>query len=280
MKFIRMKATSQSPGSITGFFAIFKNGSTGASLNIAEGMKTKVTTAKKDSFMINGKKTNLPVSKKVLELFRKKTKCNKKVKIEHKTKFPIGFGLGISGAGALSLALALNKALKTKLKKSEAVKIASQAEIECGTGLGDVTAEQFHGLLIGKKPYPSKKAWIITPKEKYVVLGFFKPIKTKKIIRSKKWKKKINKIGLKCMEEIEKEKTAANFTKLARKFTLETGLATPKIKKVILEIDKASMSMLGETIFIITNKPKNEIKKLKKYCKKIIVAKVAKKGAK
>ncbi len=274
-----MKATAQSPGHITGFFVIYGNGSTGAGINIAEGMETEVRESEKDEFLMNGTKENLPVSKEVLRIFRKKTRAAGKVKVMHRTKFPIGYGLGISGAGALSLALALNKLFKTKMGRAQITEIAKEAEINCGTGLGDVIAENYAGLLMGKKPYPSKAAERIKCKEKYVVLGFFNPIKTKKIIRSAAWKKKINRAGLWCIEEMHENKNMECFTGLSRIFTVETGLATKKILKIIGEIDGASMSMLGETAFIPTSAPRETEKELKKYCKRTMVAKIALKGA-
>ncbi len=279
-----MQAIAHSPGHITGFFVIFPNGSTGAGLNIELGMKTtvqKLYGAKKDMLFMNGKKTKLIVSEKVLELFRKKTKtpASQKVRVLHRTKFPIGYGLGISGAGALSLSIALNRLFKTKLKKHEVLGIAKEAEIFCGTGLGDVVAEQFAGVIIGKKPYPSKSAERIRAKEKFVALGFFNPIVTKKIIRSATRKRKINKIGLECMRGINMEKTMPVFMGLCRKFTLESGLATVQIKKVMAKIPGSSMSMLGETIFIPTTKPKKAQKALNKYCHRIMIARIATKGA-
>ncbi|MEM4257002.1 MAG: hypothetical protein QXD98_01440 [Candidatus Diapherotrites archaeon] len=275
-----MSVVAVSPGSITGFFVIFKNGSTGASLNIANGMKTRVSKSDKDFFVLNGKKSFLPVSRKVLELFRVKTGVCDNVRVEHETVFPIGYGLGISGAGALSLSLALNKFFRTKLSKEEVVEIAKQAEIFCGTGLGDVVAEQFCGLLIGKKPYPSRSAWVIRPKERFVVLGFFRPIKTKVIIRSKSWKKKINAVGLYCMEKISKERSLENFMVLSKKFALETGLANKKIGSIIEKLGCASMAMLGETIFIPTNSPRKVKAQLQKFCKRVLIARVALHGAK
>ena len=136
-----MKTSAQSPGHITGFFMIFPNGSTGAGLSIEGGMKTTVRSAAKDSFHMNGKRQNLPVSKEVLRIFREETGALGKVTVRHSTKFPIGYGLGISGAGALSLALALNELFKTKIGKAQLTEIAKRAEIKCGTGLGDVIAE-------------------------------------------------------------------------------------------------------------------------------------------
>lgn len=274
-----MQISVQSPGHITGFFVIFTNGSTGAGLNVAEGMKTTVQQAQKDSFTMNGRKEKLIVSEAVLRLFRKKTGTRGKVKVEHLTKFPIGYGLGISGAGALSLSLALNKLFRARLSKKEALEIAKRAEIECGTGLGDVVAEQFAGLMVGKKPYPSKAAEQIKCSEKSVALGFLKPIVTKKIIRSAKWKRKINKIGKYCMKEFSKEKGMASFIKFSRVFTKYTGLGTPKITAALSKIHDGSMAMLGETIFVPTNSPQKAEKMLKKFCKKTMVCKIASKGA-
>lgn len=279
---MKPKAAAQSPGHITGFFRIYKNGSTGAGINVENGMKTKVQTAEKNEYYLNGKKTKLIVSEKVAEKFRKKSGKKFKAKIIHSTKYPIGFGLGISGSGALSLAIALNKLSETKYSKREITEIAKMAEIECGTGLGDVIAENYAGLIIGEKPFPSQIAEEIKCTEKFIVFGFFKAIATKKIIRSKEWKKKINAIGAECMNEFEKEKTMQKFIQLSRKFSLETGLATKQIRKVMEKMPKASMSMLGETIFIPAlkiEKAKKIEKELKKYCKKTIIAKIALHGA-
>ncbi|HLC92885.1 MAG TPA: hypothetical protein VJH23_04190 [archaeon] len=274
-----MQASAQSPGHITGFFVIYTNGSTGAGINIADGMKTTVSKSAKDSFFLNGKKSDLPVSRKVLEIFMEKTGAAGKVKVAHSTKFPIGYGLGISGAGALSLALALNRFFKTNIGRNELTQIAKRAEIECGTGLGDVIAENYAGLLIGKKPYPSKSAERIKCHEKYVVMGFFRPIKTKKIIRSAGWKKKINKIGISCMQMMQKNRNMENFIGLSRIFTIESGLSTQKIRKVMEKMDEASMSMLGETVFVPTNEPEKTAKVLSKYCKRTMIAKISHKGA-
>ncbi|MDP3762557.1 MAG: hypothetical protein Q8Q97_00600, partial [bacterium] len=278
-----MQVAAQSPGHITGFFVIYPNGSTGAGLNIKDGMKTTVRfhRGKKDELRMNGKKTKLIVSEKVLGIFRKKTRtpAAQKVKVLHTTKFPIGYGLGISGAGALSLCIALNRLFKAGLDKKEILAIAKQAEIECGTGLGDVVAEQFSGVMIGKKPYPSKGIEKIRAKEKFVALGFFNPMSTKKIIRSPSWKRKINKTGLACMAAINMEKTMPRFVGLCRKFTGESGLATPQIKKVMAKVPGASMSMLGETVFMPDTNPKNALKALGKYCKRAMVARIATKGA-
>lgn len=274
-----MRVSTQSPGHITGFFVIYPNGSTGAGINIEGGMRTSIAAARKDSFMMNGKKRKLIVSEKTVDLFRRKTGKKGKVAVKHSTKFPIGYGLGISGAGALSLSIALNKLFGTGLAKNEMLEIAKRAEIECGTGLGDVVAEQFAGIIVGKKPYPSKSAHRINTREKYVALGFFRPMATRKIIRSAAWKRKINRTGMECMRAILNGMTVNNFMRLSRRFTVESGLGTRQILMVMGKEQRASMSMLGETVFMPAASPKKARKELGKYCKRTMIARIARKGA-
>tara|TARA_Y100000310_G_scaffold327376_1_gene393636 strand:- start:5911 stop:6738 length:828 start_codon:yes stop_codon:yes gene_type:complete len=275
-----MKATSTSQGHVTGFFKIYSNGSTGAGFNIQNGMKTTVeaTKANKNNYKIyiNGKKTNsFTTSQKVLKKILAKTKQKFEITVKHETEFPIGYGLGISGAGALSLANALNKAMKLRISKKEIVNIATKAEIEAGTGLGDVIAEQYSGVIMGLSPYPSKKAGKIKNNYKYAVFGFFGPLETKKIIKNRKWKSKINKIGSYCMRSLSKKKNMQNFIRLSRVFSIETNLVSKKVREIMNEIPNCSMAMLGNTVFVLTNNPKEIEKQLKKYTKKTSVGKIS-----
>lgn len=268
-----------SQGHVTGFFKIYPNGSTGAGFNIAKAMKTevKVKKASKNSYkiFINGKKENAITSKIVLGKCLKKTKQKYSIIVKHSAKFPIGHGLGLSGAGALSLSEALNKALNLGVSKKEVVKIAAQADIEAGTGLGDVIAEQFKGVIIGKAPYPSKKVSKIKNNFKFAVFCFFGAISTKKIIRNPNWKRKINKTGSFCMRKLSKRKSIQNFLHLSRVFSLETNLVSKRVRKVMDLIPNSSMAMLGNTVFVLTNNPKKIEKQLKKYNKKTAVGRIS-----
>ena len=228
---------------------------------------------------MNRKKPPLKVSRKVLELFREKTGKKGKVKVKHETPLPIGYGLGLSGAGALSLAIGLNRLFSAKLAKKEVLAIAREAEIKCGTGLGDVVAEQYSGLMMGKKPYPSERVQRIKCREKFVVLGFLAPIDTKKIITSKRWKGKVNIAGEKAMKKLGKKKAMQEFIKCSREFAEESGLLTPRVRRLLEKMPGSAMAMLGETAFIPTNRPKEAEKILRRHCKKTFAAKISAKGA-
>lgn len=276
-------AKAYSPGHITGFFRIYSSGSTGAGINISDGVTTTVKATKSKSnkieIFINRKKSKAQTSRTVTEYFLKKSKQKYHLKIYHKVPLPISYGLGLSGAGALSLTFALNKIFRTRYSKEQIRKLATKAEIVCGTGLGDVTAELYKGFIVGKKPYPSNAAQELKQNKKYVVMGFFRPIFTKRIIRSPSWKRKINKIGSECMRKFSRKKNLNSFFHWSRYFTASLGLSNRKILQLMDAEFYCSQAMLGQTIFALTNNPKKIKKLFRKYTKRVAVTRVAKKGA-
>lgn len=276
-------ATAYSPSHITGFFMIFPNGSTGAGISLEEGMTTTVTVKAsnkpKTRITINGGKPSAITSKKVVQKYLQIVGKKHDIKVKHVTRVPIGYGLGVSGAGALSLSIALNEALKTGLAKSEVLEISKQAEIEAGTGLGDVVAEQFPGILVGLPPFPSMCGETIPSKKKFVVCGFFGPIKTKSVITNPVFKENINSAGDYCMKKVLEKKTAQRFVWLSRFFTLSSTLATKEVLRVMERIPGTAQSMLGNTTFTLTDKPQEVKERLAKYCDNIRVTKIASKGA-
>jgi len=279
-----LTAKAYSPGHITAFFKIYRNGSTGAGINVSDGVVTRVNAKKsaKNNFriFINGKKSPAPTSLAVVKQFTAKAKHKFDLEINHSVKLPIGYGLGLSGAGALSLAIALDRIFETHYSREQLRRIATKAEVQCGTGLGDVTAELYAGAMIGKKPYPSKKVEQIRTNKKFIVLGFFAPIETKKIIRSKSWKKKVNEIGEECIVQLRKKKKIGQLILCGRHFTMQLGLANPKILHLMDECPEASQSMLGQTAFALTNNPGRIARIFRKYTKNVSVTRIAGEGAK
>ena len=244
------------PAHITGFFIIYSGGSTGAGVNLEIGAETEVALfegAQESTIEINGKDRNAPVSRKVLEAFSSHLE-GRHFTSTTTTSFPVGFGFGMSGAGSFSFSLALNDALKVGKSYVECMQIAAAAEIECGTGLGTVMTQQYSGFLIGDAPYPSRSARRVECQEDTVVCCFLEAIETGKIIRDAGWKEKINAIGKECMEEINRDPTIPKFRQLARHFTFETGLASDPVRRIMNEVDTASMAMLGQTLYAIVHR--------------------------
>jgi pantoate kinase len=246
-----ISASAFAPAHITGFFAIFQDGSTGAGVNLAEGAETTVSvydTSGGIDVVINGVDTEASVSRRVAAAYHDFI-AQRRIAIVTTTAFPVGYGLGMSGAGSFSLSLALNEALGANKSYNECMQIAADAEIACGTGLGTVMTQQFSGFLIGEEPYPSRAARQVTCSEDSIVCCFIDAIKTSSIIADRSWKERINSVGLECMVEINREPTAARFRELSRYFTLETGLASHPVRRVMEEVESASMAMLGQTLY-------------------------------
>jgi len=281
-----MKAKAYAPSHVTGFFRILKDHAVGAGFNIDKGSTTEAEIAEGEGvkIFINSEekteeaKVSRNVINRILNLPQLKAK-KYEIKINHQIEVPIGYGLGTSGSGTYSLSLALNKALETQLSHLECREIARLAEIEEGTGLATVIAQTFKGLIMAKKPYEKREVHEITT-NKTAVLAFFEPIETASIIRNPDWQKKINNEGEKCIEELEKEKTVEKFIELSRRFTLTTGLAGKGVRKIMEEIPEASMAMLGQTIFILTENPEETEKQLKEHTDKTIVSSLSSYGAK
>ena len=272
-----------SPSHITGLFQIFKNGSTGAGLNTIEGAISKVTLLddNKNNLLIkinDEESKEAIVSNKVVSSYSDYIQ-NKSLVIEHQIMAPIGYGLGMSGAGSYSLSIALNKALGSPLNNNQVMEVAKYSEIQSGTGLGDVVAQQFPGIMMGLKPYPSTEVKQISYNNEKVICGYFAPLETAKYIRSENWIEKINKIGGECMGELEKSPTLENFIKLSRYFSFETGLANDTIKKVMNDIPNSSMAMLGQTIFVISEKYEEIKKELLKFTDRVSISEISKTGA-
>jgi pantoate kinase len=278
--------TSQAfaPSHITGFFKIYPNGSTGAGVNTSHGARTLVQHEQHHlepaySISINGRIIPAPVSEKILDKYDRYF-ASGILSIHHKLEYPVGYGMGMSGAGAFSLSLALNDVFKVGLSFEDCMQIAVESEIESGTGLGDVIAQKYHGVMMGLPPYPSRDVEVIPSEKKVVACGFFEPLETAKIIRDAKWKDRINEVGEECMRELTKEKSAEKFIELSRHFTFETGLAGKLVKQALKDIPQTSMAMLGQSIFLLAETEAEAKELLSHHCDHIHLSTIAEHGAK
>ena len=196
--------------------------------------------------MINKSESPAPASKSVLRRYAEA--CGKVglLEISHETEIPIGFGLGMSAAGALSLSLVLNELLGAGFSRNECVKIAHDADVECGTGLSGVDAAAIGGILarrsIGEKPFS------LPFEEKELEIAFFLPIRTSSIIHEESWRKKVNEAGGAALEMLFKKKSWDAFIDASRHFVTESGLGN-WCGGEMQNNQRASMAMVGQTLF-------------------------------
>ena len=101
---------------------------------------------------------------------------------------PLGCGFGLSGASALAAAYALNSLLNLKKPKKELAFIAHVAEVENGTGLGDVVNQYFGGFLVKYDSSYKFKIKKMPINNKKVYCKYFSGISTKRVISNNKLK--------------------------------------------------------------------------------------------
>lgn len=272
-------ARAFAPGNISCIFVIkktknpAKSGSLGLGFTVNRGVKVtikKLYNIKKNNFkkfknkiinkknikniiLFNNKKIRLPTINSVIEKL-----INEKVIVNIKSKLPLGCGFGLSGAAALATSYALNKLFNLGRSKKALAMIAHIAEVENGTGLGDVANQYYGGVLIKYKPSYMFKVNKIPIKNKKIYYRYFSSINTKKIISNGKNKNKINNSGIKALNKIKalnrKNFNLKNLIKISKEFSIGSKLLKNKkiiniIKKIENNDGNASMIMLGNAVF-------------------------------
>ena len=272
-----VQASAKAPGHLTGFFQIcdepedpLRKGSRGAGFSINRGVRTTVYSEEvrhgSVSIKINGVPSDSAiVSENVVSKMTQGLKKPREIVVEHEASIPIGAGFGASGGGALSLALALNEVLELGLTRTEAARIAHVAEIECRTGLGTVLAELNGGFGVTVRPGgPGVGETVRFPHvdDLRAVCLHFGPISTRKSLSDEGLRRRINELGGRYVDELQRSPSVDRFLELSRSFAEHVGLITPRVRSVLEETHKGgfacSMAMFGETVFSLAESERAE----------------------
>ncbi len=244
-----MSSTASSPGSVTLFFEIrdneniLKKGSRGMGVCVAPGAITEVEKGEQ-KIILNGVEIEGKIQSYIASRF------GFEGRISTKLYLPISQGFGMSGAIALSTALAIAKEMD--MDEKIAWKIAHEAEIINGSGLGDVASEIAGGVNIrareGVQPYGEVEIINYHGPIKLVVFG--DKIETKDIITREEWKGKIKKLGREAMDELMREKSMENAIKIARRFSFSLGLMSPELREFLENCENATQALLGNSAIV------------------------------
>jgi pantoate kinase len=269
-RFEKRIVKAYSPSHITGFFMICDNknpvykGSVGGGIVLDAGCISEVSRnaplEARTELRINGVETEeAGTTKYVVDSMI--GKCEQEVSVTVSTNFevPVGCGFGASGAGALSTACALNELLSLNMTFSEVAQIAHLAEVENSTGLGDVIAEAYGGVVIRRKPGPpgiGVVEKIPSPDaEEKISSVTFGTKSTKAVLADDSLKRRINEAGKAALKELMKKQNLDNFMRVSRDFSLRSGVISDKCRDAIEAVDAegkvASVAMLGETVFVV-----------------------------
>lgn len=244
------------PGHITGFFTIenhnisLKNGSCGAGFLLSQGVKTTISPL--DKLVIDVNQGDDTVITEVLKIMD----VESDFKITQDIQLPIGAGFGTSAASALSLSLAINEFLDLGYSLELCGQIAHMAEINLGSGLGDVIGQTGTGLVLRTSPGAPGIGEIESfNHDVFVAWKCFGEIDTSSIICDESQKQVISDAGLKYLEYFVENPSLRNFLDFSYKFSSETKLMSDEVKQLVDyfnlkdDILGSSMAMLGNTVF-------------------------------
>ena len=244
------------PGHVTGFFNIenheisLKNGSCGAGFLLSEGVRTTISEA--DKLTVDVNKGDDTVIDEVLNIMEIDTDF----KITQDISLPIGAGFGTSAASALSLTMAINEFLDLGYSMELCGQIAHMAEINLGSGLGDVIAQTGKGLVLRTQPGAPGIGEIESfEHDVFVAYKTFGEIETADIIKDPRHKQVISQSGIKYLELFRDEPTIENFLTFSNRFAHETKMMSGEVENLVdyfnssSDILGSSMAMLGNTAF-------------------------------
>jgi len=246
------QATAFVPGHITGFFSAHpaaepaEAGSRGGGLALSDGVR--VTVAAGSGVSLNGEAIDVDPVDRVLN------RLGVQAAIEAETPLPLGAGFGVSGALALGTALAANAAGGCGHTENELIEMAHCAEVEAGTGLGDVVAQARGGMPIRLEPGGPRHGTMdgipATPQIEYVTFG---ELSTETVLSGDT--SQLSTAGAVALDELLAEPTVKQFMLASRQFAAEAGLLTDDVREAIEAVEDAgghaAMAMLGRTVFSV-----------------------------
>ncbi|WP_458207143.1 pantoate kinase [Haladaptatus sp. NG-SE-30] len=242
------------PGHITGFFSIHqaddpeRAGSRGAGVTLSEGVTVTVEPAEETAIELNGEFASVESGRRVLDAL------DVTARVTAETDLPLGAGFGVSGALALGTALATNDAFDRGRSENELVTIAHSAEVEAGTGLGDVVAQARGGIPIRLEPgAPEYNRLDGVPQRACIEYHSLGELSTADVLSGST--DRLSQAGVKALVALVNEPTLDTFMTESRRFAEETGLLTEDVRDVLEDVQdiggKASMAMLGQTVFAL-----------------------------
>ena len=185
------------------------------------------------------------------------------VDVAIETDLPIGAGFGVSGAAALGAALAANDALDRGRSENELVRTAHEAEVNRGTGLGDVVAQARGGVPIRVTPgAPGVGELDGIPAAGRVEYVTFGELSTEAVLGGDTTA--LSAAGETALDRLRANPRLPTLMASAREFAGEADLLVPEVAEAIDAVAEANggsggaaddcgaaMAMLGRTVFAL-----------------------------
>ena len=242
------------PGHITGFFTSnpdpdpTKAGSRGGGIALTEGITVTARPADEPQAVLNGDPVEMEAVDRVLRALEAPAE------IRGVTDLPLGSGFGVSGGMALGAALSVNEAFDRRLSMNELITIAHGAEVQAGTGLGDVVGQARGGVPLRLDPGgPQDNTIDEIPARRRVEYHVIGELETADVLGGDT--ETLTESGRQALSTVVGEPTMSTFMRASRKFSRESALLTDDVRGVIQDVinadGTAAMAMLGQTVFAL-----------------------------
>ncbi|GAB6878711.1 pantoate kinase [Halorubrum gandharaense] len=260
------RATAFVPGHITGFFSAHPAekpaaaGSRGAGFTLTDGVEVSIVgdgehgtddngeSADRPTHTLDGETTAIGAVDDVLDRLGVPETAHVAVESE----LPVGAGFGVSGAAALGTALATNDAFDCGRSENDLIRIAHEAEVSRGTGLGDVVAQARGGIPIRVQPgapgYGELDGIPARTRIEYVSFG---ELSTEEVLAGDTTA--LSDAGEWALTRLQRDPRLPTLMGVSREFAGRAGLLVPEVSEAIAAVEDAggaaSMAMLGRTVF-------------------------------
>lgn len=235
--------TAYAPSSVTMIFAPVEpeGESIGASFATEDGIEATVASGSNTVISLDSKS----VAFEPVEIALRQLDVTAEVSLV--SAVPVGYGFGASGAATLATALAANETFDLGKTREGLLEVAHRAEVEAGTGLGDVFIQD-HGGLVWNDGTGVQRTEMTVPIE-YTA---FASIATNEVLADDQTLERIREIGQDNLSRFSAEGPLQNLFYISWNFAQQTGLATGRVADQVQRAKRAggaaSMTMIGETV--------------------------------
>lgn len=235
---------AHAPGSVTTIFAPSVDphgGSCGVSFAIEDGVGVAVEPSPDSTVFLDGEPTAFEPVERVLR------RLDVTAEVWLTPEVPVGYGFGASGAATLATALAVNETYGLEWSREELLESAHLAEVEAGTGLGDVFVQD-HGGLVWNTGDGIRR----TDANAYIEYTALDGIATDTVLADDRTLERVRTLGQDSLSRFSPDGSLGTLLEQSWEFARRTGLATDRVIAKVQHIEhqggSATMAMLGETI--------------------------------
>lgn len=237
-----MSVSAHAPGSVTTIFAPQDGDSSlGISFATADGVTATVESTRDPLIYLDDRPARVEPVTGVLD------RLGVTATVRLDTDVPIGCGFGASGAATLATALAANERFDLGHDREALVEMSHRAEVEAGTGLGDVFIQNRGGLV-----WDTGEGLERTTRTARIEYKSFGGITTAAVLGDDGTMAQVTEAGCTALETVNPEGPIPGLFDVAWTFAEQTGLATERVADAVAAVKDAggtaTMAMIGETV--------------------------------